>query len=343
MRRHAILLLFYFPVWLLSCRNGNKEHEKVPFLSAAESVRLNQVIYKQNFAEALAKYVPAFEALFVPGSVNGNFACIVRKKGTTQYALIIRGSMIEFSNDGFQNFVVQDFNIFTIRAWNYTDTVRGAYISNGAWIGFQNLLQLRDNISGLTIKEFMEQKIPGDASLVITGHSLGGNLAYPMAGYLKKELHTEQKENLQLITFGAPAAGNAAFVKDLEEKYPAAERYTTDKDIATVFPDMGKVKEIAHITGLDSVLQLSKLNIPGINMLQTSDLLDIAGEILKLTKVINETNRYVQSQRHLRLLTVGATEIPTDTFYTAESLFNRAYQFHKVDRYAALLGVDPLE
>ena len=153
----------------------------------------------------------------------------------------------------------------------------------------------------------------------------------------------KKRGNLQLITFGAPAAGNAAFVKDMEEKYPAAERYTTDKDIATVFPDMDKVAEIAHITGLDSVLQLSQLSIPGINKLKTSDLLDIAGEILKATKVINETNRYVQSQRNLRLLTVDAAAVPEDTSYTAESLFNRAYQFHKVDRYAALLGVEPLE
>ncbi|MBL7722382.1 MAG: hypothetical protein JNK98_10370 [Chitinophagaceae bacterium] len=281
--------------------------------------------------------------MFIPEAINGNFAFIAKKKETEQYALVIRGSVIEFSNEGFQNFVMQDFNIFTIKSWPYTDTIQQAYVSNGAWIGFQNLLQLRDKSSGLTIKEFIEQKIPVEASFVITGHSLGGNLAYPMAGYLKNELPAEKGGNLQLITFGAPSAGNAAFVKDMEEKFPSAERYTTDKDIATVFPDMDKVREIAHITGLDSVLQLSKLSIPGINKLKTSDLLDIAGEILKATKVINETNRYVQSQRHLRLLTVDAAAVPADTSYTAESLFNRAYQFHKVDRYAELLGVKPLE
>lgn len=343
MIKKLIQPVLFIALFFVSCNTQQKQKEKSSFLSAKEVVRLNQVVYKSSIAESLSRYSPEFEAVFIPEAINGNFAFIAKKKETEQYALVIRGSVIEFSNEGFQNFVMQDFNIFTIKAWPYTDTIQQAYVSNGAWIGFQNLLQLRDKSSGLTIKEFVEQKIPVDASLVITGHSLGGNLAYPMAGYLRKELSAEKRGNLQLITFGAPAAGNTAFVKDMEEKYPAAERYTTDKDIATVFPDMDKVREIAHITGLDSVLQLSKLSIPGINKLKTSDLLDIAGEILKATKVINETNRYVQSQRHLRLLTVDAAAVPADTSYTAESLFNKAYQFHKVDRYADLLGVKPLE
>lgn len=343
MERKLVQSLLFIALFFVSCNTKQKQKEKSSFLLAKEVVRLNQVVYKSSIAESLAQYSPEFEAVFIPEAINGNFAFIAKKKETEQYALVIRGSVIEFSNEGFQNFVMQDFNIFTIKVWPYTDTIQRAYVSNGAWIGFQNLLQLRDKSFGLTIKEFIEQKIPVEASLVITGHSLGGNLAYPMAGYLRKELSAEKRGNLQLITFGAPAAGNAAFVKDMEEKYPAAERYTTDKDIATVFPDMDKVREIAHITGLDSVLQLSKLSIPGINKLKTSDLLDIAGEILKATKVINETNRYVQSQRHLRLLTVDAAAVPADTSYTAESLFNKAYQFHKVDRYADLLGVKPLE
>lgn len=343
MVRKLVQSFLFIALFFVSCNTRQKQKAKPSFLSAKEVVRLNQVVYKSTIAESLSQYSPEFEAVFIPEAINGNFAFIAKKKETEQYALVIRGSVIEFSNEGFQNFVMQDFNIFTIKSWPYTDTIQQAYVSNGAWIGFQNLLQLRDKSSGLTIKEFIEQKIPAEASFVITGHSLGGNLAYPMAGYLKNELPAEKGGNLQLITFGAPAVGNAAFVKDMEEKFTTAERYTTDKDIATVFPDMDKVREIAHITGLDSVLQLSKLSIPGINKLKTSDLLDIAGEILKATKVINETNRYVQSQRHLRLLTVDAAAVPADTSYTAESLFNRAYQFHKVDRYADLLGVKPLE
>jgi Lipase (class 3) len=344
MRRTLSALLFVVVAVFTACKSNQKKEQLVaPFLSAKEAVQLNQIIYKDSTEAALAKYAPAYEVVFLPKAVNGNYAIIAKNKTTEQYALIIRGSVIEFSNEGFQNFILQDFNIFTIKPWNYTDTVKEAHISNGAWIGFQNLLQLKDNSSGLSIIEFIGQKIPAGASIVITGHSLGGNLAYPLAGYLKKELPIGKKENLQLITFGAPAAGNAAFVQDMEEKFPVAERYTTNNDIATVFPDIEQIQQIAKLTGLDSVLQLGKLNINGLGKkLNAGNLLNMASEILERTNVINKTNKYVQSQKHRRLLTSTDSASAT-TVLSAEAIFNRAYQFHKIDMYAELLGGKRLE
>lgn len=344
MKKSLFYLLLVSVVTFSACKNKKeKEQEVVPSLSAKEVVRLNQLIYKDSIKDAFAKYAPAYEVVFLPKAVNGNYAIIAKNKTSEQYALVIRGSVIEFSNEGFQNFIMQDFNIFTIKPWNYTDTVKEAYISNGTWIGFQNLLQCRDIASGLNIKEFIEQKIPAGASLVMTGHSLGGNLAYPMAGYLKKELPVGKKENLQLITFGATAAGNAAFVQDLDEKFPNGERYTTDLDIAPVFPDIDEISKMAKLTGLDTVLQLGKLNFKGIHTkLDVGNLLNIAGEILEQTNVINKTNKYVQSLKHQRLLTKTALS-NSNVPLSVEAVFNRAYQFHKIDMYAELLGVEAIE
>lgn len=343
MRRH-ILYFFIATTVFAACKSNKKNEQHVaPFLSAKEAIQLNQLIYKDSSRKAFAKYAPDYEVVFVPKSVNGNYAIIAKNKTANQYALVIRGSVIEFSNEGFQNFILQDFNIFKIKPWNYTDSVKEAYVSNGAWIGFQNLLLLRDVQTGLNVKEFIQQRVEPNASIVITGHSLGGNLAYPLAGYLKKELPVGKKVNLQLITFGAPAAGNAAFVQDMEEKFPTAERYATDLDIAPIFPDIEGIRQMSKLIGLDTVLHLGALTNSVIGKeINAGRLLDIAGEILERTNIINESNKYVQSQKHLRQL-INTYRDSGNPVLSVEAIFDRAYRFHKVDRYAELLGGEALK
>ncbi|MBL7733391.1 MAG: hypothetical protein JNM88_19645 [Chitinophagaceae bacterium] len=334
--------LFILPVFLFSCKEKKESKpEPASFLTAKEAVRLNQLVYKTNAQEAFAKNGTDFKVVFEPLAVNGNYAIIVKKKEQDQYALVIRGSVMEFSNEGFQNFILQDFNIFRIKPWAYADSVKEAYLSIGTYTGFQNLLQLRDTTTKLSIKEFIEQKIPATASLIITGHSLGGNLAYPVAGYLKKELNPAKR--LQLITFGAPAAGNAAFVKDMEGKFPDAERHAASGDIAVAFPDMEQMGDLAKASGLEPVLQLDKLDLSILDTtLKSSNLLNLAGKLLKKTGFINETNTYTQSSKHLRRLN-SVTDTLSSGNVSAETLFNRAYHYHRVDAYAALLGVDTLK
>lgn len=334
--KNLLSLLLVSAILFAGCKPKEKKTQTASFLTAKEAVLLNQLVYKPSLDDSLQKHAPDFELVYLPQSVNGNFAFIAKKKDSLQYALVVRGSMIEFSNDGFQNFILQDFNIFNQKKWEYADSIEDAYLARGTYLGFQNLLQLKDGKTGLSIRDFIEQQIPAGASLVITGHSLGGNLAYPLAGYLKKELKGPLQQNLQLISFGAPAAGNAAFVKDLEGKFPLAERYAIDRDIAPAFPDHSKMGAIAKMIGLDRVYKIEQLS------LDAGDLLDIAGEILERTKIVNEDNKYVQSQLHLRSLKAPDT-IVADTVISAEALFGRAYLFHKVDAYALLLGAKSME
>ena len=144
-----------------------------------------------------------------------------------------------------------------------------------------------------------------------------------------------QQLQLQLITFGAPAAGNAAFVKDMEEKFPLAELYVIDRDIAPLFPDLDKMAKLSKILGLDSVLNIGGLKINGISA-NTNDLLKVAGEFLEETNIIPEGSRYEQSQKQLRQL--NSIVLGASPKASADAIFDRAYQFHKVDAYAILLG-----
>jgi len=336
MKTRKLFLLFAPLLLAMACNTKAKKQGPASFLTAKEAVLLNQLVYKPALKDSLAKYAPQFEVVYLPQSINGNFAFITKKKDSLQYALVIRGSMIEFSNDGFQNFILQDFNIFNQKKWDYADTVKEARLSRGTWLGLQNLLQLKEGPTGLSLPDFITQKIPEGSSLLITGHSLGGNLAYPMAGYLKKELQGPIKQNLQLVTFGATAAGNAAFVQDMEEKFPEAERYVIDKDIAPAFPDNTRVGEIAKNIGLDKALHIKELS------LDAGDLLNIAGQFLEKVNVINVSNKYVQSQKHLRVL--KSNDPPAaSTALSVDALFGRAYQFHTVEAYAELLGVKRME
>lgn len=341
MQKSLLFSLLFLVTVFISCKQ-KKTSAPSPPLTAKEAVLLNQVVYKSPITDTLAKYAPGFEIVFLPEPLNGNFAYIAKKKDSNQYALVIRGSVIEFSNEGFQNFILQDFNIFTMKKWAYADTVKDAFISQGTALGFSNLLELKDKTTKQTIKEFVEQKIPEGSSLVVTGHSLGGNLAYPLSGYLKKTIPAGRKIQLQLITFGAPAAGNAAFVQDMEEKFPTAERYVIDKDIAPLFPDLDKMARVSHLLGLDSALNLGNLKINGVEA-NTNDLLKIAGEFLEETNIIPKGNRYEQSQKHLKELSSTILGASPQAKPEADVIFERAFKFHKVDAYAVLLGGKAIE
>ena len=88
---------------------------------------------------------------------------------------------------------MQDFNIFNLKKWDYADTVKEAYIGRGTYLGFQNLLQLKDGATGLSLKRIHWTENSG---WFITG---GNRPASPvviwriLAGYLKKELAGDKR------------------------------------------------------------------------------------------------------------------------------------------------------
>jgi Lipase (class 3) len=312
--------------------------EKVSFITAKDAVTFNQLIYKDSLKENLAKVSPNYSIAWQPTEVNGNYAVVVKNKQTTQYALIIRGSLIEFSEKGFHNFIIQDFNIFTFKDWAHTDTVKNAAISNGSYIAFENLQQLKDSSTKLSLEEFLKNELPENASLIITGHSLGGNMAQTYASYIWQKLSKTQRSNTNIISFGATAVGNKYFVQDLEEKFPQGERYEIEKDIAPKFPSVTKLGNIASILGIDSALGINK-NEEG----SISKAINIVSAIAENFNIIGEQNTFEQSMKHQKIITDKIIQDEIKNEIGIVNIINEAYFFHKIDQYAKHFGAEEID
>jgi pimeloyl-ACP methyl ester carboxylesterase len=251
---------------------------------------------------------------------------------------VVRGSLIEFSKEGFKNWV-QDFNIFNLQPWIYTDTVKKAYVANGAYNGYQNMVLLKDITTQKTLEQFIES-LPKNASIVLSGHSLGGNLAQVYASYLWNKLNKNQRHRITIISFGATVVGNTFFAQDLEEKFPNAERYEIDKDIAPKFPSIEKLSSISSILGADSLLGLTGLAgekeviSKGINILNT---------IAKEFNVIPKENNYTQSVKHLKLIQTSETDFATLHNEAILGVLEKVYYYHRIDQYAKHFNVPSLD
>lgn len=174
-----------------------------------------------NTAWALCSYVDSggsvpsgWSSVFTPTSSNGgNYAAVFQYTDGT-YALVIQGT---------KNFLdsKEDLDVETQVAFQY---VTGAQISNGSNTGMGNVLGLV-NSSNTPLGTFLK-KLPANSQLLITGHSLGGNLASVFAPWVAANVTafggtspvSQLPSSIQAITFAAPTAGNAALATFLNNQ-----------------------------------------------------------------------------------------------------------------------------
>lgn len=337
MKKYNVFILFSF-FSILICFVACNKKETVHFVAAKEAAIFNQLIYKDSLKENLLKVQANYEIVWQPKEVNGNYAVVLKNKKAAQYALIIRGSLIEFSEKGFQNFIIQDFNVFTFKDWTYTDTVKKAAISNGSFVAFQNLQQLKDTTTQKTLEDFLINELSDDATLIITGHSLGGNMAQSFASYIWQKLNNSQRKNTNIISFGATAVGNKYFVKDIEEKFPLGERYEIDKDIAPKFPSVEKLGNIASILGIDSALGIHT-NAEG----NIAKVISMVNTVAKGLNIITEENSFEQTIKHQKKISANFKKEETKEENKLVRIINDAYFYHKIDQYANYFGAEEID
>ena len=177
------------------------------------------------------------------------------------YVIAIRGSVMDFSWAAIQNWIYQDLNVVSVEKWPYTDDGSSARIGLGSFHGYRNMIKMVDNKSGQTLFAFLEKKTTTETPILITGHSLGGNLATVYGSWVWQEFKNSghPREGINVITFAAPAAGSRSFADDFDKKFPDAIRFENKYDIVPKFPCSSAVSSLGNL--FDTTLSASKIDV----------------------------------------------------------------------------------
>lgn len=207
---------------------------------------LSEISYCKGQDDSIRKYLPGWSLVWDPAAINGNH-CFIAKKDSL-LVLSIRGSLLEFSEAAFNNWVLQDLNVKDQLDWPFSAQA-GAKVSVGAFTGWKNITDMRDNVHHQTLLQFVDSACGPGSTLLITGHSLGGNLSTVCASWLYDHFHRSTKPlpGLNVITYAAPAAGNEAFAADYLHKFPGSTRYENVNDIVPKFPVADRVADLGHL------------------------------------------------------------------------------------------------
>ncbi len=239
----------------LACNQQDKKKKKqensnpayASALTEQNACLLSQIAYCTDITTALTKYMPGWKTVWEATELGGNHAFVATNGN--EYALAIRGSLINFSWAAFQNWIYQDLHVTSQEKWSFTNDSSKAKLSQGSYDGWQNLSKMADKKTGQLLLPFLEKELEDDSRLLITGHSLGGNLATVYASYLWQQFKKDGRNgsNINVITFAAPAAGNEAFANDFNKKFPEAIRVENKNDIVPKFPSASGISALGSL------------------------------------------------------------------------------------------------
>ncbi|HYM94400.1 MAG TPA: lipase family protein [Chitinophagaceae bacterium] len=311
---------------------GNKHEDES--LSVKTACILSEIAYCSDPQKEIEQYLPGWKLAWNPIPVNGNYAFIVTDG--KNYALAIRGSLLEFSSAALANWISNDLNVASQKDWTYTD-ITDAKISQGSYEGLENMNKLTDKTTGKNLWSFVKETTGVNAPLLITGHSLGGNLATVYASYLwwQWKQSGQTKNNINVITFAAPAAGNKNFAKDFDARFPNSLRIENSNDIVPKFPVSGKISNLGDLFSNGpsaSSIEVGYKNVT-VNLSKVFSLMSGALDLLKLT---NGISAYTQTNGEGTIISCklsGKNNSNTSADWFAEA----GYQ-HGMAQYAAALN-----
>lgn len=164
--------------------------------------------------------------------------------GRRQYAVVLRGTV-----DSIYNFFF-DLDVWGQSAIPWHDPkLPGARLADGTIDAWEDLRKLSQSPGGRkqTLVDFL-RKVDVGSQVIVTGHSLGGNLAAAVADWLRVELNEpEPRVTIKPITFAAPTSGNTAFANPYASLFPGSKRFVNDYDVvpkAWAYDDLESIKAL---------------------------------------------------------------------------------------------------
>ena len=342
------LLLIGLALLSFACNQGGEKDKSTAGKEAIVSTALteknacllSEISYCKDISLALGKYLPGWISVWEASELEGNFAFVVTNG--REYALVIRGSLIDFSWSAFQNWIYQDLHVGKQDRWEFTIDSSHAKIARGAFNGWQNLSKMTDKKTGQLLLPFLENELKDDSHLLITGHSLGGNLATVYASYLWQQFSKIRRSitNINVITFAAPAAGNEAFAIDFNKKFPSSIRVENANDIVPKFPNPSGISSLGNLY-CDS-LHAKKIMVGYKDLtISLSTVFTLLSASMNLLEFTNGISTYEQTNGNGKIV-----RIPLSGQHNGTDIMNwlgeAGYQ-HGIANYAAFEGVTVVE
>lgn len=320
-----------------STKQPEKEKSRPVFTEQTACV-LAELAYCDTAHQLTGKYLPGWTVVWDGRDTGGNYAFVAHDG--YNYAVAIRGSLMSFTEDALNNWLYQDMNVLHQKDWNYTDSVTGAVVSRGVYDGWRNLDNMREKTKGSLLTDFLLTLDPGKTPVHFSGHSLGGNIATVYASYMHNRYKEKQKNTLlmNVITFAAPAAGNAAFAADFNKKFPHSIRIENEHDIVPKFPCRNKIDELGSLFSKGPSAKEVSVSYRGISV-SLADAFSLMSKALFLLKITGSD--YEQTNGNGKRISIPLSG--KNTGHDIGAWFDEAGYQHALIQYARFLNAPVVE
>jgi triacylglycerol lipase len=348
MRYHLTLLLLLS--FLFSCKDQDKKNENIKQKKVADvetnltltdttACIFSEIAYCSDPQQQLDKYLPGWKVVWNPLAVRGNHGFVAANHDNDTYVIAFRGSLITFSEDAFNNWIANDLNVASQEHWPYSNEAKTS-ISKGSYIGWQNLEEMKDKVTGKTLWAFLSENGNGKF-IVLTGHSLGGNLATVYASYLQwKAIEAKLKIIINVITFAAPAPGNKYFADEFNTNFQYAIRVENTNDIVPKFPCSSRIRKLSD---LYSPLPSADSIMIGYRNIRTSisNAFSAISDALDVAEIATSFSGYKHTCGDGELITIPLSG--KNTTNQPASWFAEAGYQHGMAQYAAAFGAPVID